>query len=126
MKSFLTALSLALIIIAGSCFSLAHLEKVSDNLVEVNKKITAALENDDYTAADESIAVLYDYIEQYEPFFAAIGNHAEIDNIEMNLAELKAYSAGRLKYDALAKSQSLDFLFGHLPKNSRIKIENIL
>ncbi|MGN1116825.1 MAG: DUF4363 family protein, partial [Candidatus Ornithomonoglobus sp.] len=91
-----------------------------------NNKIILALENDDFESADTSISVLYEYIEQYEPFFSAIGNHEEIDNIEMNLAELKAYSAGRLKYDALAKSRSLSFLFGHLPKNSRIKIENIL
>ncbi|MGN1202602.1 MAG: DUF4363 family protein [Eubacterium sp.] len=126
MKSFFIAISLAFVIIICSFFSLDHLEKISDNLTEVNNKIISALENDDFATANSSISDLYEYIEQYEPFFAATGNHEEIDNIEMNLAELKAYSAGCLKYDALAKSRSLAFLFGHLPKNSRIKIENIL
>lgn len=126
MKSFLAALSLALVIIICGCFSLGHLEKISDELTEENNRVISALESDDFASADTSISRLYEYIEQYEPFFAAIGNHEEIDNIEMNLAELKAYSAGRMKYDALAKSRSLDFLFGHLPKNSRIRIENIL
>ncbi len=126
MKSFFVALSLAFVIIICGCFSLNHVERISHKLSEENDRIIYALENDDFVSADTSISILYEYIEKNEPFFAAIGNHEEIDNIEMNLAELKAYSAGRLKYDALAKSRSLAFLFGHLPKNLRIKIENIL
>ena len=64
-------------------------------------------------------------IKSLEVFFASTGNHQEIDNIEMSLAELKRYIEGHQKYDALAKSQVLDFLFHHLPKNSRLKTENI-
>ena len=55
-----------------------------------------------------------------------MNNHAELDNIEMNLAELKRYTEGEAHTDAISKSSVLDFLFAHLPKNYKLRLENIL
>lgn len=126
MKSFFIALTLAACLTAAGIFSLCRLESASAGLLDENGRVIAALEKDDPRGAARHIALLSEAVEKYEPFFAALGNHEEIDKIEMTLAELRAYAEGGRTPDALAKARSLEFLFGHLPKNSRVLTENIL
>lgn len=126
MKSFITALCIAVALIIASSFSTKHLEQIASSLENTNNKVADAIRKDDFDTAVKEIAELSDYLAQCEPFFAATGNHEEIDNIEMNLAELRIYAMGGFRYDALSKSEVLSFLFNHLPKNSRLKLENIL
>ncbi len=125
MKSFITALVLAAVLAAASIFHIMRLESISAALLEMNSQITASLEAEDYESACRIIDDMTRKLEGFEPFFAAMGNHEEIDNIEMTLAELRSYAEGGFKYDAEAKSYTLDFLFEHLPKNSRLRFENI-
>ena len=126
MKSFITALAIAAALISGSLFYMSKLETASDELSDINKAITANLTRDEFKSAYENIKKLRDELERVEPFLAMLGNHEEIDNIESNLAELEHYTEGEHKVDAIAKTGVLSFLFEHLPKNSRLKIENIL
>lgn len=124
-KSFIFAICLSITLLVTSIFYNIKLEELSSHLSETVNDITANLHNEDFNSASESAKKLEDEIKNLEVFFASTGNHQEIDNIEMSLAELKRYIEGQQKYDALAKSQVLDFLFHHLPKNSRLKTENI-
>lgn len=126
MKSFIIAIALAAALTISGILCLSHLENVSERLSDINKEIIAALSEEDTQRAIEKINELSDYIDKTEPFYAATGSHEEIDNIEMNLAELKSYAGSGHIQDALAKSEVLEFLFEHIPKNSRLKIENIL
>ena len=57
---------------------------------------------------------------------AATGNHEEIDKIEITIAELKEYILQHSKADALAHTEALNVLFRHLPKNYKLRTENIL
>lgn len=125
MKSFITALVLAAVLAAASVFHIMHLERISSELLRLNSEITAALEAEDYDRARRAIDTMSERLERSEPFFAVMGNHEEIDNIEMTLSELRSYAEGGHKYDAVAKTYTLEFLFEHLPKNSRLRLENI-
>jgi phosphoenolpyruvate carboxylase len=124
-KSFIFAIGLSITLLVIGIFYNIKLEEVSSRLCETVNNITASLHNEDFISASKNTKKLENEIKKLEVFFASTGNHQEIDNIEMSLAELKRYIEGEQKYDALAKSQVLDFLFHHLPKNSRLRIENI-
>lgn len=124
-KSFIFAIGLSITLLVISIFYNIKLEEVSSRLCETVNNITVSLHNEDFISASKNTKKLENKIKKLEVFFASTGNHQEIDNIEMSLAELKRYIEGEQKYDALAKSQVLDFLFHHLPKNSLLRIENI-
>lgn len=126
MKSFISAMIIAILLIWGSGYYMSELESISKELCEVNTKARISLEAEDYEAAEKNIDEIYSSLERYHMFFAAMGNHTELDNIKTNLAELKVYAESGEKYDALSKCMVLSYLFEHLPGNSRLKIENIL
>ena len=126
MKSFIISLAIAALLIAGGIFNIAHIEKISADLYGINAEIAEALRNEEYELAQSKIPELERTVTNYEPFCATLENHEEVDAIESNIAELKIYTESRHQSDALAKSNVLAFLFEHLPKNSRIKLENIL
>ena len=125
MKSFIIALFLGAFLLVSSKIYIAKLESASQKLLDINASISQSIENEDFSAAADSTKKLSDELSDFETFLAALGNHQEIDNIETSLAELESFIDGKQKYDALSKTNVLTFLFEHLPKNSKLKIENI-
>lgn len=125
MKSFIVSVCLAIILTLFGLFQSYRLEKASEDLIILNNEIQHSLEENQFSSASDKVHMLAERIEDIEPFFASLGDHSEIDEIEITLRELEKYTEGKIKYDALAKSNSLTFLFEHIPKNHRVKIENI-
>ena len=126
MKSFIISLAIAALLLCGSLFYMSRLERISDELHEINAEITEALRNEEYELAKIKIPELERAISDYEIFCAALENHEHLDTMESTIAELKIYTESQHQSDALAKSNVLAFLFEHLPKNSRLRLENIL
>lgn len=126
MKSFVVAMIIAVILFGGSNLYMKKLESVSHELSSINTSVSNAIQKEDYNTAQKEIENMYECIERSYMFFSSMGNHSELDNIETNLSELKGYTEGKSKYDALSKCYALSYLFEHLPANSRLKIENIL
>lgn len=126
MKTFIIAIFVAIALTTGSLLYTARLENCSDTLREITDEIEAELSGNDYAAAAYSISQLSEKLHSEEPFIAAFGNHADIDLIESNLAELEIYAASGEKHDAQAKTRVINTLLQHLPSNTRIRIENIL
>lgn len=126
MKSFLCALCIAALVIAGSIAYTRHIDKLSQELLEENRTVTALVERDDFGGAGEALAGLCDYVQEKKTALAAMGNHEEIDKIEIYLAELEQYINGGMKTDALARCGVLEKLFEYMPKNYRLRAENIL
>lgn len=126
MKSFITSLVIAAILITGRIIYTTQLSKKSNNLMQIIDDIEICINNDDFKTAAEHIEKLSNEISDFEPFFLATGDHAEIDNIEINLSELKSLTEGELKSQALAKVYVIKFLFKHLPQNTFLSFENIL
>ena len=50
----------------------------------------------------------------------------DFDKIEMNISEVEGYINGGEQTDAVSHCRVLGFLFEHLPKNYKFKLENIL
>ncbi|MGN0148687.1 MAG: DUF4363 family protein [Clostridia bacterium] len=126
MRSVVISAVLAVVIIAGSLMYTNNLEKVSRELSYINEQVAECLERDDYTGAEAGVERLSAYLDRKRAMLDAIGNHEEMDKIEMNISELAEYTRGKQKADALSRNHVLDFLFEHLPLNYKLKFENIL
>ena len=126
MKSVIAALILVCAVVVGSTLYTAELIHVSEELSEMNASVKSSLENNYIDNANREIEHMKSYLRNKEPILSAIGDHNELDNIEINLAELEQYTKGENVTDALAKSKVLEFLFEHMPENYRLMLRNIL
>lgn len=126
MKTFLASLMIAAVIVGGSILYSIYLEDMTQDMSDYNQKILNLISEENYDSAKQGVEELTKFIDDRRLALASTMDHNHIDNIERNLAELKAYVSEGQKFDALAKCEILSTLFEHLPKNYSVKLENIL
>lgn len=126
MKSVIAALVLICAVVVGGAMYTTGLVHVSEELSEINASVQSSLENNYIDNANREIEHMKNYLKDKEQVLSAIGNHNEIDNIKINLAELEQYAKGESVTDALAKTEVLKFLFEHMPENYRLMLRNVL
>lgn len=102
------------------------LNDVAEDLSGINDEVREEIENRRYKSASQKIDELYGYLDDEERYFEAFSDHEELDKIRMTLSELEEYTDAGAGTEALAKTNVLEFLFEHLPKNYRLRLENIL
>ena len=78
------------------------------------------------SAGDEIEKLVTEFLTKNRTVLAATGNHEDFDKIEMNISEVEGYINGGEQTDAVSHCRVLGFLFEHLPKNYKFKLENIL
>ena len=125
MKSRISALSIAGLLIIGSEVHMHRLETASSELSALNEEIFELILAEDYDRALLAVDSLSRRMNETEMFFGSMGDHAETDNINIAIAELRSYTEEHKRPEAAARCRVLVYLFGHLPENSRLKIENI-
>lgn len=126
MRSFIAAVIIGVAVIAGSLFFTARIEDFSASLCENIEEIADCLEKEDYVAAQVLARETADFADSEKPLLTALMDHTELDKIETGLAELQGYIDCGAGHDAIAECRVLDVLIRHIPKNYKIKIENIL
>ena len=126
MKSFIISLIIAAIIVGGTVFFTHRIEETSEKLLKDNRKVISCLENDNYKTAHSVTQDMIEFVNEAKISLAIIMDHSDLDKIESGIAELESYIDSEIKADALAKCSVLDVLIRHMPKNYKLKIENIL
>ena len=126
MKSLIVAVIIASAIIFTGIYSTKKLEDMSSYLIEMCEKTNKEIENDNFEKAEEYIDKIDRFVEENYTMFASTIDHNEIDKIDMNIDQMKAYITHRQKADSLSFGNALLGLIKHLPKDHRLKIENIL
>lgn len=126
MRSFITAVILFAVLIGGGILLIDRIEDISDELLKQNHNIIQLIENDELDKASEHIDKLRKYIDEKRKIVSTTMDHGYADTIDIYICELEKYVDCNNKDDALARSQVLDMLFEHLPRNYRLKWENIL
>ena len=126
MRSFVISMIILAMIVAGSVLSIKYIEKITDNMVAKNERITEALKNRDFHSASESAQELDAYIKEKRVILSMVMDHNSLTTIEVYVGELEQYVKDEVRHDALAKSAVLDRLFKELPKNYKLEAENIL
>ena len=102
------------------------LNDVSDYLIDVCEDTRNKIEEDDFEGAKELADKMKKCLEDNYNMFATSIDHNEVDKIEMNINQMQVYIEKKQKADALAFANVLVGLFEHLPKDYKLKLENIL
>ncbi|MDD6214078.1 MAG: DUF4363 family protein [Firmicutes bacterium] len=126
MKSFVTAMSIALIIVIGGIAFNICINDLSDELIDTCEKITEHLNDRDFSAASKQILEMSEFIDRKKLIFASVLNHENIDEIELCVSELQGYTDSKYLVEALVRCKKLKHLFEHLPSNYRVTMHNIL
>ena len=126
MKSLIIAIIIGTATVLGSVGYTNHLEKISADMVDKNNDIRNDIMSHNYSSAANKTREFSEYVREKRTILDAVGNHQELDEIERNLSELAAFAEDEMHGDAISKCYSLDFLLRALPRNFKIKIENIL
>lgn len=126
MRGVIISCFIAVAIIAGSLWYTHKIEEISAELVNINDNAKQCLYDEDFDGAKNEIEKLTECIERNRTMLAATGNHEDFDKIEMNISEAMGYVTGFEKTEAISHCNVLGFLLEHLPKNYRLKLENIL
>ncbi len=126
MRSVAAALIIAAVMVGGSIFYTGKIDGVSKEMQSINKGVEQQLYSEDYETALEYIEKLKNNIEKRQTLISAMGDHEDLDNIKISIAEMEKYTEGKSRTDALAKCEALDFLLGQLSANYILTIENIL
>lgn len=126
MKSLIIAILIAVIIIFGGIYATNKLSDVSDNLIEICEQASELIQNEEFETAGELLEKMKESVDENYIMFAVSIDHNEIDKIEMNLDQMQIYIKEHQKADALAFGNVLLGLFEHLPKDYKLKLENVL
>ena len=126
MKSLIIAVIIACIIVFGGVYATNKLSDVSENLIDMCEEMNESIEENDFKKADKLIEKISKYVDENYVMFATSIDHNEIDKIEMNVNQMKSYIKEKQKADALSFGNVLLGLFEHLPKDYKLKLENII
>lgn len=126
MKGVWISLCIVVVMVVGSIVYTNHIDNVSYELGEMNDRIMEHLEDKDYDEAADEAQRLAEYLAEKRTVLDATGNHEELNKIEMNISEMLGYIDGEQRIDAISKCMVLDLMFSHLPRNYKLKMENIL
>ena len=100
MRSVVIALIIAAVMVSGSIFYTEKIDSVSKEMQSINKGVEEQLYNEDYKTASEYIEKLKDNIEKRQTLISAMGDHEDLDNIKISIAEMEKYSEGKSRTDA--------------------------
>ena len=126
MKSFLTAMTIALAVIIGGIMFNVCIGNLSDRLIDRCEEITQQLNNLDFSEASKGVSEMSEYIDKKKIVLASILNHESIDDIEVCVSELQGYTDNRYLVEALVRCRKLKHLFEHLPADYTVSPQNIL
>ena len=126
MRSVIVALTIIVISVGGSIIYTNHLEDTANEMMLKNNRITINILNEKYNDAEIEIKSLKKFVREKRTVLDAVGNHQELDDIEGELAKLLAFAHEEDKNQALSKCYMLEFLIESLPRNFKLKLENIL
>lgn len=126
MKTFILAIGIALGIVMGSASYTREMDNISGQMADWSGQIIEAVQEDDFDGAAEKTQKLVSFVEDKKVLLSMVMDHTVLEKIESNLAELSGYVDGKMQTDALAKGRVLEVLFTRLPKNYKLRMENIL
>ncbi len=126
MKSMLVAVFIAVIIVFSGIYSTEKLEDMSVYLIDKCNQANEEIKAENFEEAEKYVDEIESFVEENYTMFASTIDHNEVDKIDMNIDQMKTYIKEEQKADALSYGTVLLGLFEHLPKDHKLKLENIL
>ncbi len=125
MKSLIMALIIAAVIVAGGLYCTNQVEELMMELTKKSDSIAENINNDGYDSAKDILLEIEKSLETDAAILASYLDHNELDKIEVAVAQLEVYLERQEKTPALAGTNTLKRYFQRIPKDYKIKLENI-
>lgn len=126
MKPLVYSSIIIIVIIAFGAFTINMLKNEADNLhtvlIELEKNIYA----EEWEKAKNIGETIEKQWDKYKKIWPMLIDHFEIDNVNINLAELQAYIISNDKTESLSRLAALKVLIKHIPERESFIIQNIL
>ncbi len=126
MRSFILSIVLLGMI---NFFSILHsyaLDKITNSLISQNNMIIEKIYDDSYDTALSQLNRLDEYVDSHHIILAATLDHSILNKIDEYIAEAGGYISECQRSDSLTACFRLSTFLENMPKNYRLKIDNIL
>ena len=117
---------IAVLLIGGGVLFNMHIDNVTDEMEDMEEKITELIEKGNFSGAVKETEALRKYIDDKMIVLASVVDHKNIDDIELCVAEIEGYIKEKSRTEALSKCKRLEHLISHLPINYSVTLQNIL
>lgn len=126
MKSFVTAMLIALFLVFGGVAFNNGINGVTARFLARLDEVEAAVINEDFARAAEKSSAMSAELAKSKPLLCAVINHENIDEAEECLSELCAYAESSDKEESAVQCRRLRRLLSRLPENYSVSAQNIL
>lgn len=126
MRSFISAIAVALILAAGAVGYGIYVEKTADELNEYTDRIESAIDRGEFALAGSAAQEMIGALDAKKEILGAIANHEEIYEIQKNLAELVCYAEDSDRAESRTKCAAVVAILERLSGNSSPALFNIL
>lgn len=126
MKPLIYSSIIIIVIVTFGVFTINMLKNEAENLhtvlIELEKNIYA----EEWEKAKDIGKTAEKQWDKYKKKWPMLIDHFEIDNVNINLAELQAYILSNDKTESLSRLAALKILIKHIPERESFIIQNIL
>lgn len=125
-KIVISLILLILAIIIASIYSQTYLSRTSMKLEQNISKIEQGIRSDSWENVGSILEQTSEQWLKNKKAWAALIDHAEIDNIDETLSRMKEFIYAREASSALAEASALKLYFRHIPSKEVLSLENVL
>ena len=125
MKSFITAVTIAILIFIGSYAYGERMDRITEDLTAMNSETRGHLEREDFAAGAGSAEKMEPYVDDERTFMSMTGSHLDGEKIELYLAELMEYTGYGNTADAVSSCGRLDVCISRMSQKYKLRIENV-
>ncbi|KHD37578.1 hypothetical protein NL50_05205 [Clostridium acetobutylicum] len=125
MKNIVVAVSLFIVILLLSFFSIRYLNKTCNKFLSLSNKIQNSLQSGSYSKADSYLKNFEKDWYKHSSILSVFIHHMEVDDISLEVERLSQAIKYKEKKDAMESSHTLSFLIEHVSSLEEINLENI-
>jgi hypothetical protein len=116
---------LVFFIIGLSIFTQQVLFRDSENLTAAIDKAVKSTEAGNWKDAENNLDEAAKIWSGVKGTWSALIDHAEIDNIDVTLAQLQTLASIKELPDTLSEAAALKIYIGHIPEKEKLKLDNL-
>lgn len=125
MKNIFMTLFLFIGVILICFFSVRYLNNISNKVYAENTSIKKYIQSENWTKANNKSKEMSNQWHIYSNNCSVFVNHTLIDDLSLEEHKLEAYIKTKDKEEALASSESIEFLLERIKKLETINLQNL-
>ena len=125
MKAISISVVLLAMVFVGSFISYNYLSYSSNEIDKTLSNLNIAVEKERWNEAENLLSQVDNKWNGVNNLWAALLDHQEIDNIEIEMAKMEKYIATKNLTNSLAEISAVRLLFDHIPEKEKLSFKNV-